>query len=66
MARPPPARDDPFAPGPVVEVDGCRGPRRTILGSAYSTRIATVGSTRSARRVGTTQATMHTPSMNAV
>lgn len=40
------------------------GPRRTIRGSAYSTRIATIGSTWSARRVGTTQASRHTPSMN--
>ena len=52
---------------------GARGPvasrftamRRTIPGSAYSARIATIGSTRSARRVGTTQASRHTPSMNA-
>jgi len=34
-------------------------------GARYSTRIATIGSTRSARRVGTTQASRHTPSMNA-
>ena len=34
-------------------------------GDRYSTRIATVGSTRSARRVGTTQASRHTPTMNA-
>lgn len=38
----------------------------TMPGSAYSTRIAATGSTRSARRVGTTQASRHTPSMNAV
>ncbi|HEU4630545.1 MAG TPA: hypothetical protein VFS08_12420 [Gemmatimonadaceae bacterium] len=31
----------------------------------YSTRIATIGSTPSARRVGTTQASRHTASMNA-
>ena len=36
----------------------------TILGSAESTRIATTGSTPSERRMGTTQASRHTPSMN--
>lgn len=45
----------------------------TVLGSfygaavlsAHSTRNASVGTTRSARHVGTMHASMHTPNMNA-
>ena len=63
--HPPAAQDDLFARGqsyrsrrlPLAAADDPR--------SAYSARIATIGSTRSARRVGTTQASRHTPSMNA-
>ena len=43
-----------------------RLPEQHVVARGYSTRIATIGSTRSARRVGTMQASRHTPIMNAV
>ena len=51
-------------PLPRVAVDALEPPSHPP-GARYSTRIATIGSTRSACRVGTTQASRHTPSMNA-
>jgi hypothetical protein len=37
--------------------------RRVVYAECYSTLSASIGCTRNARRVGTTQASMHTPSM---
>jgi hypothetical protein len=70
----PVACEDPdCAPGRLMigePIRSARGPRlpldRAVLPfTVYSARIATIGSTRSARRVGTTQASRQTPSMNA-